>query len=69
MDKLKDINELKQLFEELLLIVDKYGDNSINNQKKIIKRIIDKIVGIDMSNSEKQFIEIQRDYKNLYPAS
>lgn len=34
MDKLKDINELKQLFEELLLIVDKYGDNSINNQKK-----------------------------------
>ena len=32
MDKLKDINELKQLFEELLLIVDKYGDNSINNQ-------------------------------------
>ena len=62
MDKLKDINE------ELLLIVDKYGDDSINNQKKIIKRIIEKIVGIDISNSEKQFIEIQRDYKNLYPA-
>lgn len=68
MGKLEDINELKQLFEELLLIVDKYGDNTINNQKKIIKRIIDKIVGIDINNFEKQFIEIQRDYKNLYPA-
>ena len=34
MDKLKNINELKQLFEELLLILDKYGDSSINNQKK-----------------------------------
>ncbi len=30
MNKLNDINELKQLFEELLLIVEKYGDNSIN---------------------------------------
>lgn len=68
MDKLKDINELKQLFKELLLIVDKYGDSSINNQKKIIMRIIDKIAVIDISNSEKQFIEIQREYKNLYPA-
>ncbi|WBW96135.1 hypothetical protein [Oceanirhabdus sp. W0125-5] len=67
MDKLKDINELKQLFEDLFLIVDKYGDNTINNQKKIIKRLIDKIDSIDISNFEERFIEIQRDYKNLYP--
>lgn len=68
MDKLKDISELKQLFEELFLIVDKYGDNTINNQKKIINRIIDKIDSIDINNFEEEFISIHRDYKNLYPA-
>lgn len=68
MDKLEDINELKQLFEELLFIIDKYGDSSINNQKTIIMRIIEKIACVNISNSEKQFIEIQREYKNLYPA-
>ena len=68
MNKLKDINELKQLFEELLSIVDKYGDNSLDNQKKIIKHIIDTIINVNIDDLEKQFIEIQRDYKNLYPA-
>ena len=31
-------------------------------------RIIDKIVDTDINNLEKQFIEIQREYKKLYPA-
>ena len=34
MDKLKDINELKQLFEELLLIVYKYGEIQLIIKKK-----------------------------------
>ncbi|WP_291584070.1 hypothetical protein [Clostridium sp. UBA6640] len=68
MSKSESIYELKQLFEELLLIVDKYGDNTINNEKKIINRIIENIYSIDISNFEEEFIEIQRDYKNLYPA-
>lgn len=33
MDKIKNISELKQLFEELFFIVDRYGDNTINNEK------------------------------------
>lgn len=68
MIKSDNIYELKQLFEELLFIVDKYGDSTINNQKKIINRIIGKIDSIDISNFEEEFMEIQRDYKNLYPA-
>ncbi len=62
------MDELKQLFEELLAIIDKYGDNTIYKQRKMINRIVERIECIDVSNFESQFIQIQREYKSLYPA-
>ena len=40
----------------------------MNMDDDIINRIIDKIDGIDINNLEEGLIDIQRDYKNLYPA-
>lgn len=68
MDNKGIIKELKQLFEELLVIVEKYGDNTVINQKRIISRIIEKINIMDINNCDFNSIDIQREYKNLYPA-
>jgi hypothetical protein len=38
MDNKEIIQEMKQLFEELLSIVEKHGDSTVINQKNIILR-------------------------------
>ncbi len=54
------------IIEEVLAILDKYGDKSLENQKRIINITLN-IIQCDMDN-EKKIIDIQRNYHNLYPA-
>lgn len=58
------MNELKQLFKELLVIVQQYGDSSYNTQKEIIKRIISDMdsAGTDIEKISR----VKREYKKLF---
>ncbi|MFE7062061.1 hypothetical protein ACFVAD_07905 [Sutcliffiella sp. NPDC057660] len=61
-----DMNELKLLFNELILILEKFGDRcSINNQKRIIQETIN-IIESDLDYEEKVVL-IRREYSLLYP--
>lgn len=62
-----DMKELRSLFEELMLIVEKYGDSTIINQKRILASILD-IIESNSIDYDKNFIDIQRQYEKLYPA-
>lgn len=58
------MDELKQLFEELLIIVQQYGDSSYNTQKEILKRILN-----DMERDSAEidiFSQIKYEYKQLF---
>lgn len=62
------MHELKQLFKELLIIVQQYGDNSYNMQKEIIKRIIEDMDGASADTDD--FSQVKCEYKKLfYPKS
>ena len=61
-----DIKELRELFGNLLNILEKYGDNTVINQKRIIKNII-LLVDCKSDYSEK-ISEIHKEYAKLYPA-
>jgi len=67
MDNKETIQEMKQLFEGLLAIVQKYGDKNIMNQESIIKYTLG-IISEDINDYESQIIAIQTEYKKLYPA-
>lgn len=58
------MDELKQLFKELLIIVQQYGDSSFNPQKEILKRIINDMEG-DGTDIDK-FSQVKHEYKNLF---
>lgn len=68
MDNKETIQEIKQLFEELLAIVEKYGDKTILNQESIIRHTLAIIDSQDTDDYELEIIDIQREYKKLYPA-
>jgi hypothetical protein len=68
MDNKEIIQEMKQLFEELLSIVEKHGDSTVINQKNIIRRVLQIINNIDINKYESEVIAIQREYQKLYPA-
>ncbi|MDE6434366.1 MAG: hypothetical protein K2L07_09065 [Lachnospiraceae bacterium] len=58
------MDELKQLFKELLIIVQQYEDSSYNPQKEILKRIINDMesYGTDID----KFSQVKREYKKLF---
>ena len=58
------MDELKQLFKELLIIVQQYGDGSYNTQKEILKRIINDMEG-DGTDIDK-FSQVKCEYKKLF---
>lgn len=58
------MDELKQLFKELLEIVQQYGDSTYNIQKQIIKRIL-----YDMEKNDSDIdimFQIKCEYKKLF---
>lgn len=61
-----DMNELKLLFNELIIILEKFGDSSSTNyQKRIIQETIN-IIESDLDYEEKVVL-IRREYSLLYP--
>jgi hypothetical protein len=61
-----DMNELKLLYKELLLILEKFGvSSSTNYQKRIIQETIN-IIESDLNHEEKVVL-IRREYSLLYP--
>jgi hypothetical protein len=62
-----DIKELEVLFKELIAILNKYGDSTVSNQKRIVENTICIIVSNTIQD-DKKIIEIERNYKMLYPA-
>lgn len=61
-----DMNELKLLFKELLLILEKFGvSSSTNYQKRIIQDTIN-IIESDL-DYEKKVVLIRREFSLLYP--
>jgi hypothetical protein len=60
-----DLSVAKQLFKDLLDILNKYGDYSVHIQKGIIMDILD-IIEFDMDAKQK-FAEVKRRYSWLYP--
>lgn len=62
---MEKIDELKQLFKEMLIIVQEYGDSaSYNAPKEILKRILS-ILEADADDADK-FAEVKREYNNLF---
>lgn len=61
-----DYKEIKVLFMKLLNFLNQYGEGKLNNQKKIIERIISLISCENVDESV--ILEVQREYLNLYPA-
>lgn len=58
------MDELKQLFKELLIIVQQYGDSSHNIQKEILKRILDALERDDTDIDK--FSQVRCEYKKLF---
>lgn len=58
------MDELKKLFNELLIILDKYGDRSYDPQKKILKRILTIINEGD--DTLDKFDQVRYEYKQLF---
>lgn len=58
------MDELKQLFKELLIMVQQYGDSSYNAQRGILKEIIKYMEGDDADNNK--FSQAKWVYKNLF---
>lgn len=58
------MDELKQLFKELLMIVQQYGDSSYNVQKGILKEILN-IIEDDDTDIDK-ISQIKHEYYNLF---
>ncbi len=58
------MDELKQLFKELLMIVQQYGDSSYNVQKGILKEILN-IIEEDDTDIDK-ISQIKHEYYNLF---
>lgn len=58
------MDELKQLFKELLTILEENGDSSYNSQMKILKRIL-KIIDGDGDDLDK-FTQVACEYKRLF---
>lgn len=58
------LEEIKALFQELICILNQYGDATILNQKKIIQDILC-IIDCDIEYNEK-FQELKKGYENLY---
>ena len=61
-----DIGEVKELFQKLLDIIERFGDDTINIQKRVLQNIL-YIIEYEKDN-DKKIIEIQREYLKLYPA-
>lgn len=62
---MEKIDELKQLFKEMLIIVQEYGDSaSYNAPKEILKRILS-ILEADATDTDK-FAGVKREYNNLF---
>lgn len=61
---MEKIDELKQLFKEMLIIVQEYGDDSYNAPKEILKRILS-ILEADADDADK-FAQVKREYNNLF---
>lgn len=47
-----DIREVKDLFQKLLDILERFGDNTINNEKKILQNIL-YIIKYEKENEKK----------------
>jgi hypothetical protein len=62
--KTYNLGVAKQLFTELLEILNKYGDYSVHNQKGMIMDILD-IIDSDI-DEEQKFAEVKSRYKDLY---
>ena len=58
------MDELKQLFEQLFIIVQQYGDSTYNTQKEVLKRILNDIEG-DSTDID-IFSKIKCEYKQLF---
>ncbi|MFL0251320.1 hypothetical protein ACJDT4_12915 [Clostridium neuense] len=62
-----DIKKVEILFKELIAILNKYGDSTISNQKRIVEDTID-FIEDNTIEDDKKIIEIEQNYKMLYPA-
>lgn len=58
------MDELKQLFKELLIMIQHYGDSSYNAQRDILKEIINYMEGDDTDINK--FSQAKWAYKNLF---
>lgn len=58
------MSELKQLFKELLIILQQYGDSTYNTQKEILKRILNNMEGGDTDTDK--FSQVKCEYKKLF---
>lgn len=58
------MDELKELFKELLTILEQNGDSSYNPQMKILKRVL-KIIDGDGDDLDK-FFQVACEYKKLF---
>lgn len=61
-----DIREVKELFQKLLDILERFGDDTINIQKKVLQKLLC-IIEYE-KDYDKKIIETRREYLKLYPA-
>ncbi|NBJ99939.1 hypothetical protein D5282_22255 [bacterium 1xD8-48] len=61
---MEKMDELKQLFKEMLIIVQEYGGDSYNIQKVILKRILSILEG-DAADTDK-FSQVKCEYHKLF---